>query len=333
MTSIKPSSTSGNKTVRQSLEIREFFSEIEIEKMEKQEENIEWALQQIINNDQQQQQQSFPMYMFDGHVMMKIQNTNSNLPNSKSKEFFTCLIDTGSPSSSCYYGEEKPLELCGERFVLTKSSHGVPMSQIIELVGTHVDYLIGFSILIKFKTKIDSKNNQITFRKTSDPEELRKCDVKSSFVRIMQVPVVSVNLVGFDESKKKSVKFYFDTGAKVSYIHSKFLKDSNFFAQDANMGTIKKDFSPFVGNFETTVFQCRLTLVNSKEGDDNNNNNNNSNNNSNSNNELSIEFGSLPLILEASFLSNCDGVLGTSIFEYFSAFELDYDSNSLYFWK
>eukprot|EP01088_Endostelium_zonatum_P017455 TRINITY_DN5158_c0_g1_i1.p1 TRINITY_DN5158_c0_g1~~TRINITY_DN5158_c0_g1_i1.p1 ORF type:complete len:277 (-),score=32.07 TRINITY_DN5158_c0_g1_i1:39-839(-) len=251
--------------------------------------------------------------MYDGHVLMNVVGEDGKK--------YVCLIDTGSPSSSCFHGGNVPLELMGEKIRLGTSSHGVEVEKIIEMLGRHIDYLLGYTVLKQFKMVIDTNKNIIQLR-NNESVESKDHNVKLSFTKVMQVPVIHAFLIGSDNTRKK-IKCFFDTGAKVSYVHSKLLSDPNYFQQKT--AVLKKDFSPFIGKFDTTVYSTKIVLTSYQQQ-----NTHQPKATSNETKELHWALGSLPSTLESMFFSNCDAVLGTDIFQHYSILEIDYTNSCLY---
>ncbi len=200
----------------------------------------------------------------------------------------TYLIDTGSPFSI----HDGTLEFCGQQF--PRSMAPCSPDDISNLLGMHVDALVGFNVLRHYAVLIDYGNSEITF---SD-EGLSLPDATALPINTgFGVPKVKMSLLGHEGL------FFLDTGAKISYVAS---ETTNGLTPD---GT-DTDFYPGVGDFETPIFNLDTTIADKT---------------------FKVRYGNLPRMLERSLmgLSGTKGVIGYDFFNNFKVL-IDYRENQLY---
>lgn len=206
----------------------------------------------------------------------------------------TYLIDTGSPFS-IFEGDSLEFlgQTCHKNNLMALAARVMP-TDISNLLGMHVDALIGNDILKHFAICFDYGNSEITF---SD-EGLTLADaVALPFNTGFGVPKAKMNLLGHEGL------FFLDTGAKISYVNS---ATTNGLTPD---GT-DTDFYPGSGNFETPVFNLETTIADKT---------------------FNVRYGNLPKMLEISLigLSGTNGIVGYDFFNSFKVL-IDYSANQLY---
>lgn len=208
---------------------------------------------------------TFEIRAFDHHIII---NDNGR----------TLLIDTGSPSTLFDGDEFEFLGKCVHKGILS-----FPPEIIGEMLGTHIDALVGCDILKHFSVLIDCGQSSITF---SD-EELSlpdgECFPLSSKLGL---PCVSLHLNGLDGD------FFLDTGAKISYVKRNFVNGLTPERQE-------NDFYPGYGHFETPVYSIPTSVVG---------------------HEFPVSYGTLPKMLELSLLNltGATGIIGHDLFQHFA---------------
>jgi len=208
---------------------------------------------------------TFTINPFDHHILIEDENR-------------TLLIDTGSPVT-LFHGEE--FEFLGTR--VSKGLLPVSPDAIGELLGMHIDALVGCDLLKHFAVLFDCHQGTITF---SD-EELSLPDSECiPLSSTLGLPKVSLQMMGHDG------RFFLDTGAKISYVKENVLNGLTPDGQDT-------DFYPGFGQFETPVYSV-LTSIGHQE--------------------FTANYGVLPSLLETSLLSltGTSGIIGYDFFSHFT---------------
>ena len=200
----------------------------------------------------------------------------------------TYLIDTGSPFSI----HDGSLEFCGHQF--PRSIAPCSPDDISNLLGMHVDALVGFNVLRHFAVLIDYGNGEITF--SDEGLSLPNAEVVPISTRF-GVPKVMMSLLGHEGL------FFLDTGAKISYVASETTSGLTPDETDS-------DFYPGFGHFETPVFNLETTVAGKP---------------------FRVRYGNLPLLLEQGLmgLSGTKGIIGYDFFNNFKVL-IDYTTNQLY---
>ena len=208
---------------------------------------------------------AFTINPFDHHILIEEENR-------------TLLIDTGSPFT-LFHGEE--FEFLGTR--VSKGLLPVSPDAISELLGMHIDALVGCDILKHFAVLFDCHQGSITFsdEELSLPES--ECIPLSS---TLGLPTVSLQIIGHDGH------FFLDTGAKISYVKENTLSGLAPDGQDT-------DFYPGFGQFETPVYRIP-TIIGHQE--------------------FTVNYGVLPSLLETSLLTltGTSGIIGYDFFNQFT---------------
>ena len=220
--------------------------------------------------------QTFTINQFDNHLLIENQNK-------------TFLIDTGSPFSS-FDGED--FDFLGIR--ARKGLFSISSAAISELLGMHINNLIGNDVLKHFNVLIDYAQGTITF--SDEPVDLpdgQAFPIDNSF----GVPKITMQLRGCEG------RFFLDTGAKISYVKSSCLDGM---VPDGHT----TDFYVGYGNFDTPIYQVPTNI---------------------GGHNFSVQFGKLPDLLERSLigLSGTEGVIGYDFFHSFKVL-LDYKNDTLW---
>jgi hypothetical protein len=198
------------------------------------------------------------------------------------------LIDTGAPST---INASESLTFCSENYNCSTDYMGLTVSKLSDLLGTEITTLLGADILSEYNILFDYKNEIIEFNK----HEIIFDGAETAISNFMGIPVIELSI----DSQK--LKFFLDTGAKLSYLSKSIT--NNF----ESIGT-DEDFYPGVGKFETECFEI-LTSFGTKN--------------------FIVKYGNLPPLLQMTLmLGGTDGIIG---FDFFNNFKvvLDLKNNRL----
>ncbi|KXK02979.1 MAG: hypothetical protein OZ913_05030 [Ignavibacteriaceae bacterium] len=194
----------------------------------------------------------------------------------------TMLIDTGAPSTIHVANN---LFFCSDNFSCVTNYMGLTVQKISEMLGTEITTLIGADILSNFKILFDYKNEVVAFSKDETNSPMNETTISS----FMGIPIIELTV---DNQK---LKFFLDTGAKLSYL------DSKITSQHTSIGT-DEDFYPGVGKFETECYEI-LTSFGNKE--------------------FNVKYGNLPSLLQMTLmLGGTNGIIG---FDFFNNFKVCLD--------
>ena len=201
----------------------------------------------------------------------------------------TYLIDTGSPFS---VHDGDTLEFCGHQF--PRSMAPCSPNDISNLLGMHVDALVGYNVLKHFAVLFDYGKGEITFSDEGlSLPDAEAIPVDTSF----GVPKVKMSLLGHEGL------FFLDTGAKISYVAS---ATTHRLTPDET----DTDFYVGYGDFETPIFHLETSIAGKP---------------------FRVRYGNLPKLLECTLmgLSGTKGVIG---YDFFSSFKvlIDYRTNQMY---
>ena len=170
----------------------------------------------------------FPSEITDGHTIVTINNVRY-------------LLDTGSPIS---FGEVPVVSIDGKDFALQPSALGMTIEKINRLSGLQIDGLMGMNILQQFDVRITP--HETFFSSTTFP--LADNAVSLPIVdSIMTIPVVQIGIAG------ETHRLYFDTGAKLAYLHEDLLE-----GQESN-GEMN-DFYPTIGTFTVPTHRVSIDI-------------------------------------------------------------------------
>ena len=217
----------------------------------------------------------FQIILFKGHPIIK---DGENI----------ILIDTGAPST---INASDSLTFCSENYNCSTNYMGLTVSKLSDLLGTEITTLLGADILSEYKILFDYKNEVVEFNK----QEITFDGSETTISNFMGIPVIELSI----DSQK--LKFFLDTGAKLSYLSKSIT--SNY----ESVGT-DEDFYPGVGKFVTECFEISTSF-----GDNN----------------FIVKYGNLPPLLQMTLmLGGTDGIIG---FDFFNNFKvvLDLKNNRL----
>ncbi len=205
---------------------------------------------------------TYPCYAINGHILVEIDQDR-------------VLIDTGSPHS---VGNRPSFTFMGSEHRLQPSFQGTTVDQIGDLVGTRITVLMGADILSRYDMRLHLDGGTVTFTTDSLPIGRRAAHLDF----FTGVPIVEVEVGG------RPRRLFFDTGAKLSYLHSSLTADLPKVGRE-------QDFFPGFGEFAVELAEQPVGLCERV---------------------LSLRFGSLPMLLEiALLLAGVEGILGSAVFE------------------
>jgi len=202
------------------------------------------------------------------------------------------LIDTGAPST---IHSSDSLNFCSESFSCSTNYMGLTASKISDMLGTEITTLLGIDILSDYKIFLDYQNQVIEFSK-------QEIDIKGTQLEIsnfMGIPIIKMTV------DNKELKFFLDTGAKLSYLSDSLTNNYKSVGTD-------EDFYPGVGKFQTECFEIPTVF-----GDT----------------EFVVKYGILPTLLQTTLmLGGTDGIIG---FDFFNNLKvvLDLKNNRLKYAK
>ena len=192
------------------------------------------------------------------------------------------LIDTGAPST---IHVSDGLNFLSEDFSCTSNYMGLTASKLSEHLGMQVTTLLGTDVLSKYKMLLDYRNLQVSFSKDEIPFE----GTEIGIANFMGIPIIGL------EVNNQPLKFFLDTGAKLSYLSEDFTNGY------ASVG-IEEDFYPGVGQFETEFYDIPTSL---------------------GANDFLVRYGNLPFMLQMTLmLGGTDGIIG---FDFFNNFKVMLD--------
>lgn len=212
---------------------------------------------------------TFNLNIFDGHAII---SDGENI----------ILIDTGSPST---IHTSNNLSFCSDDYNCSTNQLGLTVTKISEMLNTKITTLLGSDVLSNFQILFDYENKLVTFSK----EEINFEGSEINISTFMGIPVIEL------EIGNQALKFFLDTGAKLSYL-------SNNVTQNYESIGTEEDFYPGVGKFETNCFEIATSL-----GED----------------DFIVKYGNLPTILQMTLmLGGTDGIIG---FDFFNNFKVVFD--------
>jgi len=189
------------------------------------------------------------------------------------------LIDTGSPIT---ISNHATVSLFGVRVSAQQNIMGHTSIDDINrsIPKANLDALIGTDVLNKISFLISLSNNLLKLNPVINHNEYNEF----SLFNFMGIPIVVSMICG------KKIKFFLDTGAKISYLNSLFVKDQQPIR-------VEQDFYPGFGDFETNIFQIQSELFYQSKKHD---------------------FGVLPKSLESSLsIGGTNGIIGNNILMHF----------------
>ena len=185
------------------------------------------------------------------------------------------LLDTGSPISISNHSTVSVFDktINTHKNIMGKTSID-DINQSIE--NANLDALIGADVLSKISFSISLSNKLMEVNPIINYNEYDSFPLSN----FMGIPII------FAIINEKKIKFFLDTGAKISYLNSKFLQGKNEIKEE-------QDFYPGFGDFQTNIYQLQLELFNQLK---------------------KCKFGVLPESLELSLgMGETHGIIGNNI--------------------
>lgn len=164
----------------------------------------------------------FKIQLYNGHPII---NDGKNI----------ILIDTGAPST---IHASDSLDFCSDSFECATNYMGLTVSKISDMLGTEITTLLGADIISEYQIFLDYQNQVTNFSKQEIDLDGTQVDISN----FMGIPIIKMK-VGDQE-----LKFFLDTGAKLSYLLGSLLGNYESIGTD-------EDFYPGVGNFQTECFE------------------------------------------------------------------------------
>ncbi len=204
---------------------------------------------------------TYPLSLYDQHPIIQVDD-------------FTILIDTGSPST---IHVTDTLVFNNQTYQCSTNYMGLTVESLSELLGMKITTLLGADILKNYAILFNYPEQQVTFSE----EELKLEGESFSIESFMDIPIIKATI------KEQELKFFLDTGAKLSYLSSTYTQG------ETSLGEAS-DFYPGVGKFTTPVYELPTILGSST---------------------LQIQYGNLPEILQLTLmLGGTNGILGSDLF-------------------
>ena len=207
-----------------------------------------------------QREHIYRCYLIDGHILAEIGQER-------------VLIDTGALSS---FGEGGNCRFGNSDYPIPRTFMGKSVGEISRLIGTRISVLLGADILNRFDFRIDLDRGELTvseetmnFRGPTIPTET-----------FQGVPIIRAQF------NQEEARCFFDTGAKLSYLHSSLAGNYPAVGRDT-------DFFPGFGEFQTEVREARVRI---------------------GGRGYTIRFGTLPSDLEGGLLlAGVKGIIGSAL--------------------
>ena len=153
------------------------------------------------------------------------------------------LIDTGSPLSFHQSGQ---IVLGNETFNVPTSVLGVTSEYLSQKVGKEINGLVGMDILNKNYIMISLKDKMMFINDDAHYEKLlRQVGGLSRLGGLMGIEML-IN--------GQLARMIVDTGAKISYVKEHFVEGVETKGE-------ADDFSPYIGDFKTSLYSCTTTLL------------------------------------------------------------------------
>lgn len=225
----------------------------------------------------------YKLNIFDGHLLFEIDRK-------------IYLVDTGSPASISRTGR---FLFAGEWHECGRTIGNTDIDSISRLAGFRIDILIGMDLMKSLVVRVDMESSLISFSdEESDWERGTGRGTPLDFNR-MGFPVFRAVCRG------RVVRLVLDTGARISYLTHKLTSDETAIAE-------REDFSPFVGQYITPIYNVDVDL----EGE-----------------IIPMHMGNLPMVMDnALSCTGIEGVVGYDLFRNCKV-EIDFPNGVLRFLK
>lgn len=208
---------------------------------------------------------TFELDLIDGHAIIRSGDD-------------VILVDTGAPSSMHI---RPTLTFCSNEYPCAQTYLNLTPDRLSNLIGTRITTLLGADILSRYKVLFDYRNRSIQFSE----DELRFEGQEQRISTYSGIPIVEFELNG------QRLKFFLDTGARLSYLAKDLTKGLD------RVGT-ETDFYPSVGRFETDCY-----LATTRIGGD----------------SFTVKYGVLPPEIAYLLFAGTRGIMGFDFFNQFKA--------------
>ena len=200
------------------------------------------------------------------------------------------LIDTGCTKT---IHNTPSLQFLGQNFNCSTNFMGVNSASLSAMLGSPVTTLMGMDILSQFKVLFHYQEGFMGFSKEAIPMK----GYFIPFTKVMGIPIIELEVLG------QKLKFFLDSGAKLSYLATAYTAGLNPQGEDT-------DFYPGHGTFQTPVYELDATLVD----------------------PFPVRFGNLPPQMSALLsMGNVQGIIGYDLFNRFKVM-MDIYGNQLQIW-
>jgi hypothetical protein len=217
----------------------------------------------------------FPLQLINGHAV--IQSGTDRI-----------LIDTGSPKT---IHSQTTLSFMGQNFPCSTNFMGLTSNKLSDMLGSPVTTLMGMDILSKFKVLFHYQEGFIGFSQVAIPMQ----GYFIPFTKVMGIPIIELDVLG------QKLKFFLDTGAKLSYLSTSYTAGLISQGEDT-------DFYPGHGTYQTPVYELNADLAGVS---------------------FPVRFGSLPPVLTSLLtMGQVQGIIGFDLFNRFQVM-MDIQGNSL----
>jgi hypothetical protein len=170
---------------------------------------------------------TFDIELYDKHLIIHDQDN-------------IILVDTGSPTT---LHNKTEFEFCGRKFQSSSSNLLTNIDDVSNLLGMRITTLLGTDILSQYKIVIDYRERQFILSEN----KLEEFGHLIPFDFIQKIPVLEL------EIKNRKMRFFLDSGAKISYLDSDLTTHLNSKGQE-------EDFYPGIGSFSTPIYEV-LTQI------------------------------------------------------------------------
>ena len=189
------------------------------------------------------------------------------------------ILDTGSPLSFHKYGK---ISIEENTIAVSQSLPGINSSYLTNNIGCEIHGLLGMDILKQHPVLISLKDGFMFFDDDNFDNTFLSANNSQKMGGLIGVEII---LNG------RKARMIVDSGAPISYVN-------NSYTNGTKSKYIKSDFSPYIGKFQTVIYDCAVDLL--------------------VNQKCIMEFGSPPPVLKTMLRQlNVDGILGVELFKRF----------------
>lgn len=219
---------------------------------------------------------TFDIDLYDGHLI--INNDGQKV-----------LVDTGSPVT---IGSSDKFMFMDQEYNCIRALMGHDINDIAEMMGYHIDVLMGMDVIGKYKMLTDYKSKKVTFSSEDIPFE-PICT--APIIREGEPVCVILRIKGND------VKLALDTGAKISYIAETYTSGETAIE-------VLEDFYPMIGQFTTPIYAMEASIGGQS---------------------FPVKFGKLPKLIALPLqMVGIEGIIGYDLFSKYKVL-LDFHNNRM----